>query len=180
MRPSYSSPSTSTKTSSLTLSVPRLLRPTIHPLTDVCSNGDIEDAPGLNSLQSFKVETDGGFIYVHADEQTVADSREPKAPSVEIQSSPKHANVLIIGGGAGAAHAVEALREEGFTGSVRVISKEPHLPCDRTKISKALISDPSKLLLRSQAFYDKLKAEFVLDTVRLAVSLRRSHTCTAI
>ncbi|GAA5842177.1 hypothetical protein JCM9279_002809 [Rhodotorula babjevae] len=131
---------------------------------NVCSNGDIEDAPGLNSLQSFKVETDGGFIYIHADEQTVANSREPKAPTVDIQSSPKHANVLIIGGGAGAAHAVEALREEGFTGSVRVISKEPHLPCDRTKISKALISDSSKLLLRSQAFYDKLKAEFVLDT----------------
>jgi len=74
--------------------------------------------------------------------------------------------VLIIGGGAGAAHAVEALREEGYTGSIRVVSKEPHLPGDRTKISKALISDPNKLLLRSQAFYDKLKAQFILDTVR--------------
>ncbi|TNY20584.1 hypothetical protein DMC30DRAFT_411666 [Rhodotorula diobovata] len=131
---------------------------------NVCSNGDIEDAPGLNSLQAFKVETDGSSVYVYADEATVANSREPTAPSVEIQSAPKHANVLIIGGGAGAAHAVEALREEGYTGSIRVVSKEPHLPGDRTKISKALISDPNKLLLRSQAFYDKLKAQFILDT----------------
>ncbi|BGP42367.1 Apoptosis-inducing factor 1 [Rhodotorula kratochvilovae] len=131
---------------------------------NVCSNGDIEDAPGLNALQSFKVETDGSFVYVHADAQKVANSREPSSPSIEIQSSPSHSNVLILGGGAGAAHAVEALREEGYTGSIRVVSREPHLPIDRTKISKALISDPAKLALRSKAFYDKLKVDFVLDT----------------
>ncbi|GJN92313.1 hypothetical protein Rhopal_005343-T1 [Rhodotorula paludigena] len=136
----------------------------VCPWHDVCSNGDIEDAPGIDSLQSFKVETDGSYVYVHADDATVSKTREPAAPSIEIGSSSPHANVLIVGGGPGAAHAIEALRDEGFTGSIRVVSKEPHLPIDRTKISKALISDPGKLALRSKEFYDKQKVEFVLGT----------------
>ncbi|GAA5980018.1 hypothetical protein JCM11641_008264 [Rhodosporidiobolus odoratus] len=142
---------------------------------NVCSGGDIEDAPGLNALQSFKVETDGSSVYVHANAETVKNSREPSPPSVEISSVPsKHSNVLIIGGGPGAAHAVEGLREEGYSGKITVVSKEPHLPIDRTKVSKALLADPEKLALRGKSFYDKIKVDFVLDTEATAIDFSSS------
>ncbi|KAG0656683.1 hypothetical protein C6P46_006985 [Rhodotorula mucilaginosa] len=143
----------------------RLVCPWHGACFNVCSNGDIEDAPGIDSLQSFKVETDGSSVYVHADANTVTQTRQPAAPTVEISSdNASHADVLIVGGGPGAAFAIEALREEKFNGSIKVVTREPHLPIDRTKISKALISDPEKLALRKPDFYKKQKVDFVLGT----------------
>ncbi|GAA6061208.1 hypothetical protein JCM10212_001529 [Sporobolomyces blumeae] len=146
----------------------RLVCPWHGACFNVCKNGDIEDAPGIDSLQSFKVEIEGSDVYVHgpADEKAVSATRQPRGPSVEIgtESASKPAGVLIVGGGPGAAHAVEQLREDGYKGTIKVVSKEPHLPIDRTKISKALIADPSKIALRTADFYKKLEVEFVLDT----------------
>jgi len=34
--------------------------------------------------------------------------------------------------------AVETLREEGFAGKITLISKEPHVPIDRIKLSKSV------------------------------------------
>jgi apoptosis-inducing factor 3 len=59
--------------------------------------------------------------------------------------------VVVVGGGSGGFHAVESLREHGFTGPITLLSKEAHAPIDRTKLSKALISDPAKLEWRSAA-----------------------------
>lgn len=67
------------------------------------------------------------------------------------------------------------MREEGFKGTIKVISKEPHLPIDRTKISKALISDPSKIALRSADFYKKLQVEFVLDVEATSLDFEKSE-----
>ncbi|BGO99913.1 Apoptosis-inducing factor 1 [Rhodotorula toruloides] len=152
----------------------RLVCPWHGACFNVCSNGDIEDAPGLNALQSFKVETDGSSVYVLADAQTVSNSREPSAPSIEIDSSASRVDVLIVGGGPGAAHTIEGLRDEGYMGSIKVVSKEPHLPIDRTKISKALISVPEKLALRGKTFYDKLKVDFVLGVEATKLDFQNS------
>ena len=46
-----------------------------------------------------------------------------------------------------------------------VISKEPHLPIDRTKLSKALVPDPDKLLLRPQEWFDSASITTVKDEV---------------
>ncbi|GAA5952022.1 hypothetical protein JCM3765_005172 [Sporobolomyces pararoseus] len=157
----------------------RLVCPWHGACFNVCSNGDLEDAPGIDALQSFKVEIEGSSVYVHApsDEKAISANRQPGAPKVSIggdEQSEQRSSVLIIGGGPGAAHAVEGLREEGFKGTIKVISKEPHLPIDRTKISKALISDPSKIALRSADFYKKLQVEFVLDTEATELDLKNS------
>lgn len=49
---------------------------------------------------------------------------------------------------------VETLRQEGYDGRLVLITKENHLPYDRTKLSKALNSDVNNILLRSQEYYD--------------------------
>lgn len=146
---------------------------------NVCKNGDLEDAPGIDALQSFKVEIENGSVFIHApsDEKAINATRQPGGPKVSIgeDESSKPSSVLIVGGGPGAAHTVEALREEGYKGTIKVISKEPHLPIDRTKISKALISDPSKIALRTADFYKKLEVEFVLDVEATSLDFEKSQ-----
>lgn len=56
-------------------------------------------------------------------------------------------------GGAGAS-CVESLRQAGYTGRVILATREPHLPYDRPKLSKALEMPVEKLLLRSKDFYN--------------------------
>jgi NAD(P)H-nitrite reductase large subunit len=66
--------------------------------------------------------------------------------------------------GSGAFGAVQKLRELGFKGSVTMVSNEGYLPIDRTKLSKALIADSSKVALRSHDFYSSADITFVQDT----------------
>lgn len=109
------------------------------------------------------MEEKDGSLVIEAPEDVSA-TRQPRA-----FASPKEGKgVVIIGGGAGAAHAVEELREQGFEGRIRIVSAENHLPIDRTKLSKALITDPKKVALRSPEFYEKLGVEFLLGQVSRA------------
>lgn len=60
---------------------------------------------------------------------------------------------------------MEKLRDHGFSGQITVIGNEGYLPIDRTKLSKALMSDPEKLALRSQDWFSEASVEMVSDTV---------------
>lgn len=61
---------------------------------------------------------------------------------------------------------MQALREQGFKGDITIISKEPNLPIDRTKLSKALIADKSKVEWRSQDWFDSASIATVSDEVK--------------
>ena len=61
--------------------------------------------------------------------------------------------------------AVQALREQGYKGAITLIHSEPYLPIDRTKLSKALIADTSKILLRPQEWFDESSIETMHDEV---------------
>jgi NAD(P)H-nitrite reductase large subunit len=65
---------------------------------------------------------------------------------VASASSP---HIVIVGGGASGLAVAENLRSLAFPGKVTILSSEPYAPIDRTKLSKALITDASKILLRS-------------------------------
>ena len=66
--------------------------------------------------------------------------------------------------GSGTIGVVQALREQGYQAPITIISHEP-LPFDRTKLSKALIADASKLQLRPQDWYDEASIATVHDEV---------------
>lgn len=75
----------------------------------------------VRMISSFKVEQEGSKLFVTApDDKPVEATREP--PAVQAKQDGK--GVVIIGGGAGAAHAIESLREEGYEGRIRVVSAE--------------------------------------------------------
>ncbi|NUR86499.1 MAG: FAD-dependent oxidoreductase, partial [Nonomuraea sp.] len=46
---------------------------------------------------------------------------------------------MIAGGGLAAAKAAEALREEGFEGTIVLVGREPHLPYERPPLSKGYL-----------------------------------------
>jgi len=57
--------------------------------------------------------------------------------------------------------------QNGFEGKIVVVSEESSVPYDRTKLSKALIADESKLQWRSP---DELKNDFKVDYKSSTVS----------
>ena len=104
------------------------------------------------------MEEKNGGVYVKASEETIKKNR--KALSIACKPQGKQ-QVLVVGGGSGAIGVIEGLRSSGFDGAITVISKEGFRPYDRTKLSKALLADESKLAWRSPEFYSEGGVEFV-------------------
>lgn len=67
--------------------------------------------------------------------------------------------------GSGTLGLIQAIRELNYKGSVTIISREPNLIIDRTKLSKALIPDAEKLLWRPREWYENAAIETVSDEV---------------
>jgi NADH dehydrogenase FAD-containing subunit len=67
--------------------------------------------------------------------------------------------------GSGSLGLVQTLRELGFRGSITLLTREPNLPLDRTKLSKALIPDASKLEIRPKEWYQNAGIDVVHDEV---------------
>lgn len=72
-----------------------------------------EDAPAPTALHSFQARVENGKILVTADPESTQKknmSRQPKLLASGYQASNKP-GVVIVGGGSGAFHAIESLRE---------------------------------------------------------------------
>ena len=67
--------------------------------------------------------------------------------------------------GSGTLGLIQALRELKYPGSITIISQEPDLIIDRTKLSKALITDPAKIQWRSREWYAEAAIETITDEV---------------
>ncbi|WVR05904.1 hypothetical protein IAU60_002930 [Kwoniella sp. DSM 27419] len=129
---------------------------------NVCT-GDIEDAPGLDSLWKYSAEVKDGQIVVSASQKEVKSKVGrivPKARTKAIESTNGKETVVIVGGGSGGIHTVESLRMNKFEGDIIMISEEPYAPIDRTKMSKGLIDDAEKLQWRKP---EELKNDFGVD-----------------
>lgn len=79
--------------------------------------------------------------------------------------SPSH--ITIVGGGQAASQLVASLRQDGYTGGIRLIGDEPHLPYQRPPLSKAFLSGEEgidHLTLRPRETYEKEHVELLLGT----------------
>ncbi|PMD23607.1 hypothetical protein NA56DRAFT_643691 [Hyaloscypha hepaticicola] len=126
-------------------------------------NGDIENAPAIDSLPSFQLSEKNGAVYITGEQQSIKGSR--RKPNIKISGISGSEKVVIVGGGSGAIGTLEALRENGYKGSITMISSEGYNPIDRTKLSKALIDDPSKIALRDDAWFTESGVAVVSDEV---------------
>ncbi|PCH42677.1 hypothetical protein WOLCODRAFT_163963 [Wolfiporia cocos MD-104 SS10] len=126
---------------------------------NVCT-GDIEDAPAPAAIHSFKTHIADGKIHVTADTSSTLKDNLSRQPKLLATGASSGKGVVIVGGGSGTYHCIESLREHGYNGPITVLSKEYYSPIDRTKLSKALITDPSKIEWRSGA---ELKTKYGVD-----------------
>jgi 3-phenylpropionate/trans-cinnamate dioxygenase ferredoxin reductase subunit len=100
----------------------------------------------------------------------------------------KHADVVIVGAGHGGAQCAIALRQNGFTGSVAMIGREPEPPYERPPLSKEYFAREKtfeRLYIRPPAFWEEKGIELVLnvevtaiDVANKAVTLSNGETCT--
>lgn len=99
--------------------------------------------------------------------KTTEEALKAKRRHLNIKcSSVSDDKVLVIGGGSGTLGAIEGLRGGGYTGKITVISKEGYQPIDRTKLSKALLADISKLAWRQKDFYKDGSIDIIEDEAK--------------
>lgn len=75
-------------------------------------------------------------------------------------------DVVIVGGGHGGAHAAITLRQNGFTGSIAIVSDEPEYPYERPPLSKEYFSGEKsveRIRIRPPAFWEERKICMILN-----------------
>jgi len=81
-------------------------------------------------------------------------------------------NVVIVGSGHGGAQAAIYLRQNGFEGSILMISNDSELPYERPPLSKEYFSGNKpfeRILIRPEKFWNDKKIERLLDTEVVAI-----------
>ncbi|KFA68344.1 hypothetical protein S40285_02527 [Stachybotrys chlorohalonatus IBT 40285] len=134
------------------------------PWHGACFNaktGDVEDAPALDALPVFKVEERDGAVYITGEEAAIKSSKRKPNFKCNASGGAQKDKVVVVGGGSGTLGVVEGLREKGYDGPLTIISKEGYLPIDRTKLSKALLTDVDKLAWRDKDFLKSGDVEWV-------------------
>jgi len=140
--------------------------------------GEALRAPALDPVSRWRVEAvrdvarqftpvdkPVGAVFVR--EKLEPWERQPQPPSADLPKS-----VIIVGGGAAGNAAAEALRHEGYTGSLTMLSADETLPCDRPHLSKGYLagaaSDASNLL-RPAEFYKEHDIDLKLGACVAAI-----------
>jgi apoptosis-inducing factor 3 len=124
--------------------------------------GEAIRAPALRPLPRYAVELADGIVKVTGPLPAPA----PRASRAGPES------VVVVGGGAAGAAAVEALRRLGFEGPVTLLGREPTVPIDRPNVSKDYLAGTAPeewMPIADAAFYEE--RDIVLRTGTEAVSL---------
>ncbi|WP_320777763.1 NAD(P)/FAD-dependent oxidoreductase [Streptomyces sp. CRN 30] len=82
--------------------------------------------------------------------------------------------VVVAGASAAGLAAAEALRREGYDGTLTLVGDEPHLPYDRPPLSKQVLSgawEPDRVALRTPADLDALGLELRLGAAATALDV---------
>lgn len=123
--------------------------------------GDIEDYPGQDSIPCYQVKIEQGQVKVRAKKSDLELNKRTR--TMTLRDAKDDRTYVVIGGGPSGAICVETLRQNGFTGRIVMICKEPILPYDRVKVSKSMDTPTDKIQLRTQQFYDDNHIETMLN-----------------
>jgi NADPH-dependent 2,4-dienoyl-CoA reductase/sulfur reductase-like enzyme len=137
----------------------------------------MEDPPALDSLVSYPLRIDGERIMLSLPKDA-ADRRMPSMSKSDSAADPRQ--FVIIGAGAAGYAAAQTLREEGFRGSVVMITREDRAPYDRPNLSKDYLhghAEPEWIPLRGEDFFKEHDITLLLNREVTSVDAR-SKTIT--
>lgn len=124
-------------------------------------------APALDPIPCWRAEKRGDLLF--AMEKVAPSPRERAA------APPTLGRVVIIGGGAAGLAAAHELREEGYSGSLVMVSADAAAPYDRPNLSKDYLAGAAPedwLPLRPRAYYEERRIELLLATRVRAIDPR--------
>ena len=159
-----------------TLCGTRVVCPWHHAAFNVV-NGNMEDPPALDSLVSYPLRIDFERLMLSLPEGA-EDRRMPAMCKRDTSADSRQ--FVIIGAGAAGYVAAQTLREEGFRGSVVVLTREDRAPYDRPNLSKDYLqghAEPEWMPLRDEEFFKENDITLLLNREVTHVDAR-SRTIT--
>lgn len=124
----------------------------LHHATFNVVSGDLEEPPALDALVSYDVRVDGERVMVCVPEE----NSDRRAVSMAKRDSVDPRQFVILGAGAAGYVAAQTLREEGFRGSIVMITREDRAPYDRPNLSKDYLhghAEAEWMPLRAEEFF---------------------------
>ncbi len=139
----------------------RVLCPLHQACFDVLS-GNIEEPPALDALPHFDLRVEEENIIVSLP-RDVNDWRT--VPMARYDPEKDGRSFVIIGAGAAGHVAAETLRQVGFQGRVVMVTREKHLPYDRSQLSKLYLktNQSNTPTLRPERFYADHDIEILME-----------------
>jgi len=140
----------------------RVVCPWHHAVFNVVS-GDLEEPPALDGLVSYDTRVEGERVIVSVPDETPDRRTAPMAAHDPVADSRQF---VIIGAGAAGYAAAQTLREEGFRGSVVMITREDRAPYDRPNLSKDYLhghAEPEWMPLRPEEFFSEHDIQLLLN-----------------
>lgn len=111
-------------------------------------SGETDIAPSIDNLPVYQVLQDKEGYYINLPENV----KQSVHPHMSKRDPNDKRKFVIIGGGPAGLSAAEGLRQNGYTGELIILSKEAHIPYDRTMLSKFIPPSVTKLTLRPADF----------------------------
>jgi len=126
------------------------------------ASGELEEPPALDALSKFDTRVEDGEVIVVVPEGATS---EPSPETVEQNLEEDDRTFLIIGAGGAGGAAAESLRQFGFQGRIKIVTKEKYAPYDRTQLSKNRLADGKNGApkLRSTDFYEENDIELLKE-----------------
>ena len=129
--------------------------------------GEALRAPALNPVSRWRVEQEDGLLHVR---EKLARAAPPSRPATS--GAPR--SIVILGGGAAGNAAAEALRNEGYSGRITMLSADDSVPYDRPNLSKDYLAGTAPedwIPLRSPDFYKEHGIDLELRARAVAIDI---------
>jgi NADPH-dependent 2,4-dienoyl-CoA reductase/sulfur reductase-like enzyme/nitrite reductase/ring-hydroxylating ferredoxin subunit len=131
--------------------------------------GEALRAPALDPVDCWTVERRGTIVAVagKADAHRRGPAATPATTASTAARRSPPARIVIVGGGAAGNAAAEKLRQQGFDGSVTMVSDDASVPYDRPNLSKDYLAGEAQedwIPIRSEAFYEEQKIRLLVKT----------------
>lgn len=131
-----------------------------HHASFCLRTGEVRRRPALDPVACWRVERRDGIVHVREKLERVARPKLPPAPGLPQ-------SIIIVGGGAAGNAAAETLRNEGYAGTLTILSVDDEGPCDRPNLSKGFLAGTAPddyIPLRSLEFYREQAIDLRLNT----------------